>query len=116
MVNSPLRGEVYWTDFDPATGAEIAKTRPAVVVQNDAGNSVSATTIVAAISSRYPVREYPFLVRLPDSVMPKPSMVNCAQVRTVDKSRLHPTPVATLDAETMRRVDQALRNSLGLRT
>jgi len=115
MVKAPFRGEIYWTDFDPVTRSEIGKKRPALVVQNDGGNRASATTIVAAISSRYPGRDYPFLVALPASVLPRPSLVNCAQVRTVDKTRLHPGPVATLDDATMVLVDEALRLSLGLR-
>jgi mRNA interferase MazF len=31
-----LRGEVWWVDFDPSLGSEIRKTRPAVIVSNDA--------------------------------------------------------------------------------
>jgi mRNA interferase MazF len=34
-----LRGEVWWVDFDPARGGEIRKTRPAVIVSNDAANA-----------------------------------------------------------------------------
>jgi mRNA interferase MazF len=36
-----LRGEVWWVDFDPSLGGEVQKTRPAVIVSNDASNSVS---------------------------------------------------------------------------
>jgi mRNA interferase MazF len=115
MVESPSRGDVYWTDLDPVTGSEMGRTRPALVVQNDGGNRASATTIVAAISSRYRARDYPFLVELPADALPRPSIVNCAQVRTVDKARLHTGRLATLDAATMARVDEALRASLGLK-
>ncbi|MBZ5621889.1 MAG: type II toxin-antitoxin system PemK/MazF family toxin [Acidobacteriia bacterium] len=33
-----LRGEVWWVNFDPSLGGEIQKTRPAVIVSNDASN------------------------------------------------------------------------------
>jgi mRNA interferase MazF len=115
MVVAPARGDVYWTDLDPVTGSEIGKTRPAVIIQNDEGNRASGTTIVAAISSRYPDRPYPFVVNLPAGVLPRPSAVNCAQLRTVDKTRLHAGRIAKLDPTTMTRVDAALRASLGLR-
>jgi mRNA interferase MazF len=36
----PQRGEVWWVTFDPSVGGEIRKTRPAVVVSNDAANAV----------------------------------------------------------------------------
>lgn len=114
MVANPRRGEVYWTRFDPVVGSEIGKTRPAVVIQNDIGNALSRTTIVAAVSSRYADRDFPFLARIPDGVLARPSVVNCSQVRTVDKSRLNPERVAMLDAQTMAAVDVALLRSLGL--
>jgi mRNA interferase MazF len=114
VVDSPARGEIYWTRFDPSEGAEIGKTRPAVVVQNDTGNRFSSTTIVAAVSSRYADRRYPFLVPVPDGILPRPSVVNCAQLRTVDTSRLSDTRIGLLDSETMKCVDSALRLSLGL--
>ena len=34
------RGEVWWVDFEPALGGEIRKTRPAIIVSNDAANAV----------------------------------------------------------------------------
>jgi mRNA-degrading endonuclease toxin of MazEF toxin-antitoxin module len=34
-----FRGEVWWVDFDPSVGGEIRKTRPAVIVSNDAANA-----------------------------------------------------------------------------
>lgn len=35
---TPRRGEVWWVAFDPSIGGEIRKTRPAVIVSNDASN------------------------------------------------------------------------------
>jgi mRNA interferase MazF len=34
-----LRGEIWWVDFDPSVSGEIRKTRPAVIISNDAANS-----------------------------------------------------------------------------
>ena len=58
-VASPKRGEVYLVNFDPTVGAEIKKTRPALVIQNNVGNRYSAITIVAAITSKFDDRLYP---------------------------------------------------------
>ena len=36
---SPVnRGEVWWVEFDPRVGSEIRRTRPAVILSNDAAN------------------------------------------------------------------------------
>jgi len=108
------RGEIYWVDFDPTVGSEPRKVRPALVVQNDIGNQFSSTTIVAVITSGIPKREFPFIAFLPDGLLEKPSVVNCAQVRVVSLRRLVGQRLAECDAKTMRAVDEALRVSLGL--
>ena len=114
MVGPALRGEVRWGDLDPIVGHEQAGRRPLLIVQNDAGNAASPTVIVASITSRKPSREYPFLVALPAGTLSRPSLVNCSQIRTVDKSRLSDEPIARLEPGTMAAVDDALRVSLGL--
>ncbi len=48
----PKRGDVCLVRLDPTQGAEIAKTRPAVVIPNDLGNRFSDLTIVAPITSK----------------------------------------------------------------
>jgi mRNA interferase MazF len=60
-ITHPLRGEIWLVNFEPTIGAEIRKTRPALVIQNDIGNRASPITIVAAITSTLK-RAYPFQV------------------------------------------------------
>ncbi len=110
----PKRGEVFWVELNPVVGAEMGKTRPALVIQNDVGNAHANTTIIATITSATATQGYPFLVPLPPGTLSKPSLVNCAHVRTVDFGRLKGTAIARLAPETMRSVDQALRTSLGI--
>src|SRR5437870_8354504 len=77
IVSYPRRGEVYLVNFDPTLGAEIKKTRPALVLQNDIGNRYSPLTIVAAITSHLEERLYPHqvLVIAPEGGMKKNSTV-----------------------------------------
>ena len=58
-VGPPVRGEVYLVNFDPTLGAEIRKTRPALILQNDIANEHSPITIVAAITSKFDDQLYP---------------------------------------------------------
>ena len=114
MVGAIRRGEVRLGNLDPVPGHEQSGKRPLLVVQNDAGNAASPTVIVAAITSKRPRRDYPFLVAVPQGTLSLPSVVNCSQIRTLDKSRLSAEPIALLGPETMAAVDDALRVSLGL--
>jgi mRNA interferase MazF len=43
---------VYWVNLDPALGGEIAKTRPAAVVSDEAMNERLGTIVVCPITSR----------------------------------------------------------------
>jgi len=113
MVGPILRGEVRWGDFNPVVGHEQAGRRPLLVIQNNSGNEYSPTVIVAVITSRIPQRDYPFLVALPPATLSRPCVVDCAQIRTIDKSRLLGEAAATLQPHTMAAVDEALRVSLG---
>ncbi len=114
-VAPPRRGEVHLVSFDPTVGAEIRKTRPALVIQNDVANRWSPVTIVAAITSRFEEPAYPTEVLLvpPEGNLENPSVVLLNQIRTVDRRRLV-RRLGRLRPESMRRVDRAIRISLGL--
>jgi mRNA interferase MazF len=114
-VIQPRRGEVYLVSLDPTVGAEIRKTRPAVVVQNDPANRRSPITIVAAVTSQFEQPLYPteVLVRAPEGGLTTGSVVLLNQIRSVDKGRLV-RRLGLLKAETMKEIDRALLLSLGL--
>jgi len=112
----PRRGDIYLVTFDPTVGHEIRKTRPAVVIQNDVSNQYSPITIVAAVSSQFADPPHPREVPLPVGTrtgLSKASAVILNQIRSIDRMRLGKR-LGSLDAATMRRVDDALKISLGL--
>jgi mRNA interferase MazF len=113
MVDAPQRGQVFEVNWDPARGSEQAGIRPALVVQNNIGNSASTTTIVVAITSKEPRKPYPFMVELVDAHLPKRSWANCSQLYTVDKTRLG-RMMGSAPADVMVQVDNALVHSLAL--
>jgi mRNA interferase MazF len=111
---TPRRGDVFLVAFDPALGAEIQKTRPALVLQNDIGNQYSPVTIVAAITSNV-VRRGPtgILVTAPAGGLTADSVILLNQIRTIDNRRLGKR-LGALPAVTMIQIDRALMISLGL--
>lgn len=114
-VNHPKRGEVYLVNFDPTIGAEIQKTRPAIVLQNDVANRWSPITIVAAITSHFEESLYPteVLVNTHEGGLTVDSVVLLNQIRSIDKRRLV-RRLGTLKQNTMTQVDRALMISFGL--
>ncbi|HEX7137683.1 MAG TPA: type II toxin-antitoxin system PemK/MazF family toxin [Vicinamibacterales bacterium] len=111
---TPKRGEIYLVSFDPALGAEIHKTRPALVLQNDIGNLHSPVTIVAAITSNIQ-RQGPtsVLVKAPEGGLTVDSVVLLNQIRTVDKGRLVKR-LGAISTTTIKVIDQAIMISLAL--
>lgn len=111
----PRRGEVHLVTFDPTVGAEVRKTRPALVLQNDIANRSSPVTIVAALTSQIEAPLYPteVLVRAPEGGLDRDSVVTLNQIRTIDKRRLA-RRLGKVSPATIGRVDRALKISLGL--
>lgn len=115
-MTTPKRGEIYWLDCNPATGAEMRNLHPALVIQNDIGNQASALTIVAAIASNLQIARLPVgvLIGAGEGGLPRDCVIHSGHIYTVDKNRLQRRS-GTLGAERMRQVDNALAISLGLR-
>jgi len=115
-VTRPRRGEIYVVNFEPTVGAEIKKTRPAVIIQNDIANRWSPITIVAAITSKLDdERRYPIQVAVQagEGGLRVDSVILLNQIRSVDTSRLV-RRLGVLRTETVREIDRALLLSLGL--
>lgn len=108
------RGEIYWANWSPARGSEQGGRRPSLIIQNDAGNRSSPTTIIAAVTTSLG-KSYPFLVpvSLNESGLSKDSVINLSQIITVDKVRLE-GKCGKLDTRKMVEVDTAIKVSLGL--
>lgn len=108
--SAPRQGEVYWLSFGAADDSAPAGRRPALVVQHDRFNrSAIATTVVAAITSNLRLAAMPGNVRLRrgDAGLPRASVVNVSQVRTIDRAGLRDR-VGLLPASKLREVLKGL--------
>jgi mRNA interferase MazF len=113
------RGDIVTVSLDPALGSEAGKTRPAVVVSNDAANA-TATRLGRGVITVVPVtsniaRIYPFQVLLParQTGLAQDSKARAEQVRAVAVQRIGER-VGRLPASLMTELGQALRVHLGL--
>lgn len=109
------QGEVYWLHFGAAEGSAPAGRRPALVVQHDRFNrSAIPTTVVVAITSNLRLAAMPGNVRLRrgEAGLPKASVVNVSQIRTIDRARLGDR-VGVLGPARMREVLKGLALLLG---
>jgi mRNA interferase MazF len=79
------RYEIRWVTIDPARGAEMAKTQPAVIVSLDALNARLQTVTVCPVTSQlHPT----WRTRLAIRVGRRDAEIAVDQIRTVSKARI----------------------------
>lgn len=108
----PQKGEVFLVNLDPTVGAEIKKTRPAVVVSNNVVNSNYPTVVICPITDstgkKSPIH---ILLSAKDGGLNKESVAVCSQIRSVDAERLL-EKIGNLSAEKMREIENGIKNVL----
>ena len=109
------RGQIYYADLSPVVGSEQGGYRPVLIIQNDMGNRYSPTTIAAVITTRKTKANLPTHIWLNSECgLPKESMVECEQVRTIDKKRLK-NFMGQVSEEVMQEIDKGLKISFALK-
>lgn len=109
------RGEIFLATLDPTRGSGIRKTRPVIIVSNDAANRAAALVTVVPLTSNISI-VHPFEVKLGarETGLSKDSKAMAQQVRTIDRTRLGALRKGMVPAPRMRQVDDALRLHLDL--
>ncbi len=90
MTGELNRGSVVLVRFDPSQGREIRKTRPAVVVSNNAACLYDEVVQVVPLTGmvKRKLRPYEALVASPVSGVSKPSRAVTNQIRTISRQRI----------------------------
>lgn len=104
------RGEIYLIKRRDTIGSEITKTRPAVVVSNNALNATSEVVEVVYLTTQ-PKKNLPTHACI--NATGVPSMAICEQIDSVSLA-LVCSQVGTCNAEEMEAIDRALLASLGI--
>ncbi|ROL61053.1 type II toxin-antitoxin system PemK/MazF family toxin [Bacteroidetes/Chlorobi group bacterium ChocPot_Mid] len=116
-LTTNFRWGIYLVNLDPVVGSEQGKTRPALVISEEAINQILPIVNILPITSRKPNRVvYPNEVLIRENLfgLNHDSVILCHQVRTVDKSRLIKY-IGTIDnLDIQEEILSAIRFQLGI--
>ena len=113
------RGQIVLAELDPVRGSEQNKTRPVLVISNNARNDVisrsgrGVLTVLPISSTTDSIFPFQVLLSTDDSGLPRESKVQCEQIRALDFSRIV-RPIGWVTTETLARVEAALQLHLAL--
>jgi mRNA interferase MazF len=90
MPSNPKRGEIWLINLDPTVGAEIQKTRPAIVISSDYIGKLPLKLVVPITDWKASFASDLWHIRLdptPQNGLTKPSAADVLQSRSLDTRR-----------------------------
>lgn len=111
------RTEIWLINLDPTVGAEIRKTRPAIIVNDDALGILPLRVIVPVTDWKNKYSAADWMVKLdPDSTnnLTKVSAADCFQVRSLSQSRMV-RKIGEENASNMEEIEIALSKVLKIK-
>lgn len=111
-----LKGEIWLINLDPAIGAEIRKTRPAVIVSEDAMGILPLRVIVPLTNWKERYSVAPWMIPIepdPQNGLMKPSAADAFQIRSVSQDRFIQRIGALIDGQ-LKQILEAIRIVIGI--
>ncbi len=110
------QGEIWLLSLDPTVGAEIKKTRPAVIVNDDSLGRLPLKIIVPLTDwkDRYSIA--PWMIKIEPDVengLAKTSSADCFQVRSVSQERFV-KKIGGLQVDIMNEIREGLSKVLSI--
>ena len=112
---SPVRGELWMIRFDPSQGAEIGKTRPAVVVNPSSVGRLPLRIVVPVTGWKREYASVPWLVQLKPARtngLSKASAADCFQVKSIAVGRFV-SKLGKLRADELEEISAAIALCVG---
>lgn len=112
------RGDIYWAELRPRSGAEQQGRRPVIIVSHDGFNQTQgwrSIIVVPVSTSAAQTRRGPTAVALPQGSggLHRASVALCHQVTTLDRAKLT-EQVGTLSRDLLRHIEAGLKAALDL--
>lgn len=112
---TPVRGEVWWIQFDPSVGSEQRKTRPAVVMNVSSVGRLPLRIVVPITEWDPKWATVPWLVylkRASRNGLTKDSAADCFQVKSLSLQRFE-QKLGTLTADEVEQIAAAVALCVG---
>ena len=110
------QAEIWLINLDPTVGAEIAKSRPCIVVNHNEIGILPLKTVVPVTDWKARYQEYPWMLRLdPDDIngLKKSSAVDAFQIKNISERRFI-KKLGKIDPVTLRKIHRKIIASLDL--
>jgi mRNA interferase MazF len=110
------QNEIWLINLDPTVGAEIKKTRPAIIVNDDALGKLPLKIIVPITDWKNHYEVAPWMIKVLPSTengLSKPSSIDCFQIRSLSETRFV-KKLGSIDEQTHEKIKIALSKVLTL--
>jgi len=109
------QGEIWQINLDPVIGAEMKKSRPGLIINNDALGKLPLKVIVPITEWKDQYDNYPWMVKINSSKqnnLTKVSAIDCFQIRSVSVQRFvyH---IGSVESEIITQVQEAINQVIG---
>ena len=110
------QGEIWLINLDPTVGAEIKKTRPAIIVNHNALGKLPLKIIVPVTEWKDRYEVAPWMIKIEankNNGLSKTSSIDCFQIRSVAEGRFLKR-IGTIDNSLLNEIKKALIKVLSL--
>ena len=109
------RGDIYYAALDPTVGSEIQKTRPVLIISNNANNRAFELVTVLPFTSNTK-KIFPFEVYLSthETGLPKNAKLQCQQIRTIFKNQIKSPRISYISEACLMQVNNAIKLHLDI--